>query len=89
MVKMNFSPSLLLGKRQYMYLVFKASLKIMLSTVHSWSRAAILFSQLANITSMTIITSTNDVKNMFLEILLAPNIVNSKDNEIAWKYSQD
>ena len=26
--------------------------------------------------------SSNDTKNMFLEILLAPNIVHSKDNEI-------
>ena len=27
--------------------------------------------------------STKDTKNMYLEILLAPNIVHSKDNEIA------
>ena len=33
--------------------------------------------------------STNDTKNMFLEILLAPNIVHSKDNETAWKHFQD
>ena len=34
-------------------------------------------------------SSTNDTKNMFLEILLAPNIVQSIDNEITWKHSQD
>ena len=33
--------------------------------------------------------STNDTENMFLEILLVSNIVQSKDNEIAWKHSQD
>ena len=52
----------------------------MLSTVHSLLQAAILFSQLANITSMTNMPSTNDTKNMVLEILLAPNIVHFKDN---------
>ena len=34
-------------------------------------------------------SSTNDTKNMFLEILLAPNIVHLKDNEIARKHSQN
>ena len=29
--------------------------------------------------------STNDTKNMFLEILLNPNIMHSKDNEICLK----
>ena len=33
--------------------------------------------------------STNDTKNMLLEILWAPNIVHFKDKEIAWKDSQD
>ena len=51
----------------------------MLSTVHCSPQAAILL----NITSMTNMPSTNDTKNMFLEILFAPNIVHSKDNEIA------
>ena len=55
----------------------------MLSTVHSSPQAAILCSQLANITSMTNMSSTNDAKNMSLEIVLALNIVHSKDNEIA------
>ena len=59
------------------------------STVHSSSQAAILFSQLANARSMTNMPSTDDTKNMFLEILLAPNIVLSKHNEIAWKHTQD
>ena len=53
----------------------------MLSTVHSSPQAAILFSQLANITSMTNIPGTNDTKNMSLKILLALNIVRSNDNE--------
>ena len=57
----------------------------MLSTVHTSPQAAILFSQLANITSMANMhmPSTNDTKNMSLEILLALNFVCSKDNEIA------
>ena len=38
---------------------------------------------------MTNMSSTNDTKNMFLEILLAPNIVHLKDNEIARKHSQN
>ena len=53
------------------------------STVHSSPQAAILYSQLANITSVTNMSSTNDAKNMSLEIVLALNIVHSKDNEIA------
>ena len=61
----------------------------MLFTVHSSPLAAILFSQLANITSMANMPSTNDTKNMSLEILLALNIVRSKDNKIAWKHSQN
>ena len=56
------------------------------STVHSSPQAAILYSQLANITSMTNMSSTNDAKNMSLEIVLALNIEHSKDNEIAWKH---
>ena len=55
----------------------------MLSMFHSSPKAAILFSQLAKITSMTNMPSTNDTKDMSLEILLALNIVCSKDNEIA------
>ena len=57
----------------------------MLSTVHTSPQAAILFSQLANIISMINMhmPSTNDTKNMSLEILLALNFVCSKDNEIA------
>ena len=57
----------------------------MLSTVHSLRlpQAAILFSRVANITSITNIPSTNGAKNMFLEGLLASNIVHSKDNGIA------
>ena len=61
----------------------------MFSTVHSSPQAAILFSQLANTTSMTNMPSTNDTKNMSLEILLALNIVSSKDNETSWKHSQN
>ena len=63
----------------------------MFSTVHTSPQAAILFSQLANTTSMTNMhmPSTNDTKNMFLEILLALNFVCSKDNEIAWKHSSN
>ena len=49
----------------------------MLSTAHNSHQAAILFSQLANITGMTNMSSTNDTKNMILEILLALNIVHS------------
>ena len=61
-----------------------------LSTVYSSPQAAILFSHLANIIiSMTNMSSTNDTKNMFLEILLAPNIVHLKNNEIAQKHSQN
>ena len=78
-----YSPPLLLGRIKYMYQ------KSILSTVHSSPQAAILFSHLANIISMTNMPSTNDTKNMFLEILLAPNIVHSKDNEIARKHSQN
>ena len=37
---------------------------------------------------MANITNANDAKNV-LEIPLAPNIVHSKDNEIAWEHSQD
>ena len=37
----------------------------MFSTVHSSPQAAILFSQLANVTSMINIPSTNDTKNVF------------------------
>ena len=55
----------------------------MLSTVHSSLKVVILFSQLASITSITNMPSTNNTKNMFLEILLAPNIVHSKDYEFA------
>ena len=77
-----YSPPLLLGRLKYMYQ------KSVLSTVHSSLQAAILFSHLANI-CMTNMPSTNDTKNMFLEILLAPNIVHSKDNEIARKHSQN
>ena len=55
----------------------------MLSIVHSLPQAAILFSHLANITCMTNMPSTNDTKKMLLGILLVPNIVHSKDNEIA------
>ena len=55
----------------------------MLFTVHSSPQAAILYSQLANITSMTNMPSTNDAKNMSLEILLSLNIVHSKDNRTA------
>ena len=55
----------------------------MLSTVHTLLQVATVFCPLANITSMTNMSSTNDTKNMFLEILLAPNIVHSIDNEIA------
>ena len=55
----------------------------MLSTVHCLPQAAILFSQPAKITNMTNMPSTKDTKNMYLEILLAPNIVHSKGNEIA------
>ena len=33
--------------------------------------------------------STNDIKNTTVVILVALNIVHSKDNEIAWKHSQD
>ena len=76
-VKIDFSPDLQLAKRQYMYLVFKVP------TVYSSRRAAILYSKAANITDMTNIPSTNDTKNMFLEILKAPNIPHSKDNEMA------
>ena len=32
---------------------------------------------------MTNMPSTKDAKNMYFKILLAPNIVHSKDNEIA------
>ena len=60
----------------------------MLSAVHSSCQSAILFSELANITSMANMPSTNDTKNMFLEILLAPNMY-LKDNEITWKHFQD
>ena len=77
-----YSPPLLLRRLKYMYQ------KSVLSTVHSSLQAAILFSHLANI-CMTNMPSTNDTKNMFLEILLAPNIVHSKDNEIARKHSQN
>ena len=49
-----------------------------LSTVHSLLQAANLFRQLANIISMTNMSSTNDTKNTFSEILLAPNILHSK-----------
>ena len=57
----------------------------MLSTVHSLRlpQAAILFSRVANITSITNIPSTNGAKNIFLEGLLASNMVHSKDNGIA------
>ena len=61
----------------------------MLFTVHSSPQAAILYSQLANITSMTNMPSTNDAKNMSLEILLSLNIVHSKDNRTAWKHFQN
>ena len=78
-----YSLPLLLGRIKYMYQ------KSILSTVHSSPQAAILFSHLANIMSMTNMPSTNDTKNMFLEILLAPNIVHSKDNEITRKHYQN
>ena len=55
----------------------------MLSTVHSTLKVAILFSQLASIASMINMPSTNNTKNMFLEMLLAPHIVHSKDYEFA------
>ena len=35
------------------------------------------------VTNLTNMPGTNDTKIMFLEIVLAPNIVHSKDNEIA------
>ena len=72
-----YSPPLLLGRVKYMYQ------KSILSTGHSSPQAAIIFIHLANIISMTNMQSANDTKNMFLEILVAPNIVQYKDNEIA------
>ena len=56
---------------------------LLLSRTHNLPQTAILFSQLANITSMTNKPSTNNTENTFLEILLAPIIVHSKGNEIA------
>ena len=47
----------------------------MLSSVHSSPLAAILFSQLVNILCVTNMPSTNDTKNMFLEIVLAPKFI--------------
>ena len=50
---------------------------------HSLPQPVIIFSQLANITSMANMPSTNDTKNKLFEILLVPNIVHPNDNEIA------
>ena len=55
----------------------------MLSIVHYSPQAAILLANQEIITSMTNMPNTNDTKNMFFEILLASNIVYSRDNEIA------
>ena len=61
----------------------------MLSTACSLSQAAVLFSQVANTTSITNMPRAKDTKDMFFKILLAANIVHSKDNEITLKHSPD
>ena len=60
-----------------------------LSTVHSLPLVAVHFSQVANMTSMTNVSNTNDINNTFLKILLAVNILLSEDYEISWKHTQD
>ena len=46
-------------------------------------RQQFFFSQIANVTTITNMSSTNDTKNLRFEILLSTDIVHSKDNQIA------
>ena len=38
---------------------------------------------------MSSANDTNDIENMFFDLLLAANIVQSADNEIVWKHSRN